>query len=531
MSGVAPRTDRIAESLFEHLCLDAGCAVNRSGDDQNGWDFLVEFPPPAHAGPPDTRPPALTCIVQIKSTQTSGKTVRIKLSNALKFAKNPLPCFTVLIQFAKDGKTATNYYLQHFTDPQIAQALKSGRQAHGKPTALNRITIPLRFTSAEQTPPDDLINRIARMVPGPATYGAAKAAYYEKVGYENGYGRGRFTFAKEHAEAFVDALLGKDTPVPVTRMFFHEERFGIVDPKAVFDGPGTIRFTPKPKTDCRVVVREPVSGEQIVLPGQVFTPGFAGLPEELRKIRIATEILEFTCGIGDGRNVKFGDFTASFGTKDPTDLDRLDQFAGLWAWFETGNLDLEVWLDGTRFLHGQIDAKTKDGKGYFRTLRRVTHALATFVDKNMRPPKMELSVADFADISTALDFIQIIEGVAVTVTMTTDLKTFPELKSYVTPIFLEFAGFVFFAIARYRVKSAVLQDHQATIELADPVISRRAVLPGTLADHAQFAREETAAVEAICGKAGEELVVCFVPEALAPPSSPLTCDGDGPKGG
>ncbi len=517
-SEVAPRTDRIAESLFERLCLDAGCAVNRSGDDQNGWDFLVEFPPPEHVGPPDRRPVALSCLVQIKSTTTSNQSVRIKLSNALKFAKNPLPCFTVLIQFAKNGKTPVHWYVQHFNDPQIAQALKSGRQAHGKKKAINRITIPVRFTTEEETQANDVVDCIARAVVNPAAYGAAKTAYAAKVGYENGYGRGKFSFAKEHTEAFVDALLGKDTPVPVTRMFFHEERFGIADPKAVFDGPGTLRITSKPKAECRVVVRDPATNEQIVLAGQIFAPGLSGLPEELQKIRIVTDILEFTCGVGEGRNVKFGDFTASFGTKDPTDLDRLDQFASLWAWFEAGPLELEVWLNGTRFLHGEIDADSKGHKGYFRTLRRVTHAFATFVDKAMRPPKMALSVADFSDISTALDFIRMIEGAGMTVTMTTDLQEFPTLQSYVTPVFLEFAGYLFLAVARYRVKHVVLQHGTASVELVDPVIYRKTILTGTYADHAEFSRQETAAVEAICGKAGEELVVSFVPEASAPPS-------------
>ena len=510
-----PRTDRIAEKLFERLCLDAGCAVNPSGDDQNGWDFIVEFPSPAHAGPPDTRPPALICLVQIKSTQTDTTSVRIKLSNALKFAKNPLPCFTVLIRFDKDGKTASQYYLQHFTDDQIAQALKSGRQAHTKKKgALNRTAIPLRFEPNDRTPPDELVSRIARTVPKPAEYAASKAAYYEKVGYENGRGGGTLSFASEHAEAFVDALLGKDTPVPVTRMFFHEERFGIVDPKAVFDSAGTIRITPEPRKECRVVVREPISNEQISLVGKVFVPGIPNLPEELRKIRIATDILDFTCGVGSGREVKFGDFTASFGTKDPTDIDRLDQFAGLWAWFESGPLELEVWLEGKRFLHGQIDANAKDHKGYFRVLRRVTHALATFVEKDARAPNMQFSVADFSDISTALDFIQIIEGAGVTVRMTTELETFPDLRSYVTPVFLEFAGFLFFAVARYRVKQTSIKDGTGTIELVEPVIHRKAVLAGTLAENHEFAREETRAVEKLCGQAGEQLVVSFQPEVL-----------------
>jgi len=512
----SPRTDRIAENLFERKCLDEGCTVNRVGDDQNGWDFIVEFPPLAHDGPVDTRPPALSCLVQIKSTQTESATVRIKLSNALKFAKNPLPCFTVLIVFSADGKTPSRYYLQHFHHDQITQALKSARQAHGSTSAApNRKTIPLRFGPEDVTAENDLVNRIARSVPNPSDYSALKSEFYRKVGYENGYGQGKITFASEHSAAFVDALLGKKSPVPVQRIFFHEERFGIANPKAVFDGPGTIHITPEPRTDCRVVLRPPGGSEQIVLSGKVFAPGIPNLPDEFRKIRIETDILEFTCGAGTGREVKFGDFSASFRTKDPTSIDRLDQFAGLWSWFENGPLDLEVWIAGKRFLNGQIDANAKENKGYFNQLRRVTHALATFVDKEMRPPNMTFALSEFGDISTALGFIQLQEGTGLTVNMRLTAGTFPDIRSYVTPLFLEFGGYLFFSVARYIVKGTTASGEDVTMDLSDPVIQRKSILVGTLADNAEFARDETRAVERLCAKDGEEVAMSFEPAMIA----------------
>gem|GEM_PF-5083961 len=454
--------------------------------------------------------------MQIKSTQSDSTSVRIKLSNALKFAKNALPCFTVLLMFAADGKTPRLWYLQHFHHDQITQALKSARQNHSsKCVALNRKTIPVRFAPEDIAAEDEIVDRIAGAIPNPSDYAAGKSEFYRKVGYENGYGRGKISFASKHTAAFVDALLGKKSPVPVQRFLFHEERFGISNPKAEFDGPGTIHIMPEPRTECRVIVRPPGGSDQIILPGKVFAPGIPNLPEEFRKIRIETDILEFTCGAGTGREVKFGDFSASFRTKDRTGIDRLDQFAGLWSWFESGPLDLEVWIDGKRFLNGQIEANATEGHGYFSQLRRVTHALAMFVDKEMRPPNMVFALSEFADISTALDFIQLQEGAGLTVNMKLTAGTFPDVKSYVTPLFLEFGSYLFFSVARYAVKKVTVSGEDVAIKLADPLIQRKAILVGTLADNAEFARDETRAVERLCAQDGEQVAMSFEPAMIA----------------
>lgn len=511
-----PRRDRLAVNLIEKLCFDVGCAVNSAEDDRNGWDLIVEFPVPPHRGPADTRLPALKCFVQVKSTQTDTASVRIKLSNALSLAKNPLPCFTVLVMYADDGKTPTKIYLQHFDKPQIARALKAARQAHADgEIALNQKSVTLGFTPEELTPESEVASRMVQAVPSPASYGAAKDAYVRDVGYESGYGRGKLSFALEHVDAFVDAMLGKETEVPVESISFRGERFGIIDPEPLFDGSGKIRITPKSMMDCRVVIRLPNTSDKIVLPGEIFVPGIPGLPDEYRKIRIRTDILEFTCGVGEERNVKFGDFTASFETDERTSIDRVDQFAALWSWFETGPLELELWVDGKRFIHGQIEAKDKQDQRYWRALRRVTRTFAKFVDKELRPPKMAFALSDFTDLSTALQFIGVIEGAAATLRVGTDVNEFPaDLRTYITPIFLEFGSVLFFAVAKYRIKEAVINNGVAVIELVDPTILRRSILPGTLANNAEFAREEIAAVEKLCAQKGEHLVASFQPEAL-----------------
>lgn len=517
-----PRTDLLAVGLVEKACQEAGCTVNRAYDDQHGWDLIVEYPVPTHSGPADTRPPALKCFVQVKSTVQSDKSsVTIKLSNALKLARNPLPCFTALVLYADDGKTPTGMYLQHFDKPQIAQALKAARQAHvDDETALNHKYVTLHFAPVEMTPAETLAKRMTAAVPTPGTYGAAKDRYANDVGYEDGYAKGKLSLAREHVGIFIEALLGKDVAVPIENMAVREQRFGIVNPKALFDSSGTLQVTPQPFKTCRVVVRHPATGEQIILPGDIFVPGIPDLPEEYHKMRVRTDLLEFTCGRGEGRNVAFGDFTASFGTEERTSIDRIDQLAALWSWLGAGALEIGLWVDGMRFLHGQIEAKTEQSEGYWKALRYVTKTLAGFVDKELRPVEMQFSLSDFFDLSKLLEFCGLIDGAGMTVNVSTELDVFPtDVQNYITPIFLEFGAVLFFAVGRYRIKNGLVGDSKLKIELIDPVIQRRAVLAGTLANNAEFAREETLAAEKECAAAGEYVVASFLPEALADSSN------------
>jgi hypothetical protein len=453
----------------------------------------------------------------VKSTQSHTASVRIKLSNGLKLAKNPLPCFTALVIYAADGKTPTKIYLQHFDQPQIAQALKSARQAHvDGNTALNRKTITLNFTPDELTPENEFVSRMLNAIPAPAIYGSTKNAFVSSVGYENGFAKGKLSFSREHVGDFIDAMLGKGVQVPVKNMSVHEQRFGIVDAKAKLDGSGKIQVTPKPFKACQVVVRHPELGEQIVLQGDLFVPGIPNLPEEYRRMRVRTDILEFTCGLAEDRKVAFGDFAISFDTEARTSIDRINQFATLWSWIGPDPLELELWIDGTRFLHGQVETNANEDKAYWRALHLVTSALAKFVDKELRPPNLEFALSDFSPLKPLIEFAELIRGAGITMRFGIDGEFPIDLRSYITPIFFELGTVLFFAVARYTLKNAVVAGHSVTLELANPVLYRKTILTGSLADNAEFAREATRAVERSCQESGEEIVFGFLPDALQP---------------
>ena len=72
------RLPKWAEVAIELQCIAAGAIVHPPEDDQNGWDYLVEFPPEKHPGPPDTHPAAKSAFIQIKSKKAASPVAALR---------------------------------------------------------------------------------------------------------------------------------------------------------------------------------------------------------------------------------------------------------------------------------------------------------------------------------------------------------------------------------------------------------------------------------------------------------------------
>ena len=81
-------TGRPAQDEFKLLCSLAGLTCNRSEEDDHGWDFMIEFPPPRDSSQPlDKAAGPRQALVQVKSTQGQLPRTRMKVSNAFKLSK------------------------------------------------------------------------------------------------------------------------------------------------------------------------------------------------------------------------------------------------------------------------------------------------------------------------------------------------------------------------------------------------------------------------------------------------------------
>ncbi len=286
------------------MCNAAGVVGNRVCDDQNGWDFLVEFPPVASDQPADLGPPGQSCFVQIKSSRSRRKSCNFKLSNAIRFAQHALPCFTVLLVFDGDAVEPSEIYVQHFWSDQIRAALEAARRAHlDGIAALHQVVFPVRFSDYERCPRDEVISRIEAAITavGPR-YPAAKVQLAQTVGYEDGWGAGSFTLAEGvDPETLVDLMLGRVEDVPISAFELRDARFGLKGPAVTPNSPGRLSVDPTPLESCLVTVSPMQGGEELSLKGDVYVPGIPDLPEHLRKIRIQAGVLEVTLKPSGGK--------------------------------------------------------------------------------------------------------------------------------------------------------------------------------------------------------------------------------------
>jgi len=288
---MAPRSSikrlaRFAETSFANLCADAGVLCNESQEDENGWDYLAEFPPDAAVGPADTHPPAKRAFVQIKSTRNNRPSCAVKLSNALKAAQSRDPWFVVLMT---ETRAKPKIYAVHIWGDLIEKSLKAVRQATIDKKQLNqrRLTINLGDRDLHT---DDLIdwmrNEINSVTP---EYSDAKRAIYETVGYADGHGTAKVTFVVDNAKQIFDEFLGLGNGLLVSRFTYTPARFGLSDTRPLIDikEEGRLTVSPTAAGDCELRVRGAQPGPAISFPAKIYTLGMPWLPFEEQRFRVS----------------------------------------------------------------------------------------------------------------------------------------------------------------------------------------------------------------------------------------------------
>jgi hypothetical protein len=228
------RQGRHGEWKFGELCqaqnAKADAVVNRAKDDQHGWDHILDIVPnPKPNLPADLQSHLLQCFVQIKTTNTKKATTHLKLSNAVKAAKSPFPCFVFLLQYKEDLENPI-ILGRHIWESEISHWLKRARETERSARKeLNKQTVTMSFSEKDQlwvNPVDWIIERIKES--GGDDYSVAKTGIVKTVGYENLSGEGTFTIGPLNSrdEVVLHELgLVEDLPVSEFRLF--DLRFGI----------------------------------------------------------------------------------------------------------------------------------------------------------------------------------------------------------------------------------------------------------------------------------------------------------------
>lgn len=452
-----PRSDVLAEDIFRGLCSKADVTRNRAEDDQAGWDYFVEFAPSRAEIPADLRPAPHRCKVQVKSSINRRANSTIKLSNALRFAEEGLPCFIVHVAFTTPACTSWTIYVRHFWTPMMAQALREARARSVAGLPLHSKRLAVTMTRGEAVADDDVLDALLRQMSDiGGDYAGQKRELARGLGYENGSGTGEFVLARSDFSELTKLHLGLVDEVPIESFTYTDRRFNIPAPP-VRHGPGKISITPT-TAPCVATLRRPGSSDEVSWPGTVFSALFDHLPPEERCARVQAGPLSLTIHV-DGR-AKFA-VEMDFGEKvGPAELSRRLSFR---SWEPSTTHEITIFNEGRALDVGPIryERPPKDTERWARA-RNAFSTLMRVVPAERLPAEFCLSLNEVWRATEGLEQFAGMIDAAGSIKATLGgipPEAFEGLRTLIIPFAVSIGGFQFIAVTEREVDSlAVAND-------------------------------------------------------------------------
>jgi len=390
-----------AEDRFSGLCAAAGVTRNKSTQDRSGWDYIIQFPSPETPGvPADMLPGEDSARVQVKSKEKGRPTTSMKLTNALRFAKDPAPCFLILF-LASNQCEPVRIYAKHFWVGEMEAALRRARLAdqQGR-TDLHKIMLSIRFEDKDDHS-TDLLSWIAATIRAKAgRYAETKSALGRNLGFEDGFIHGTISFAAEDLGALVDHQIGLTSAAPITDITIKQRRFGIDARKPIFSGKPDFTHLRSHPAPCRVRIRT-FDGADIWLEGDLFLPTMAGVPLELRKLRVVADFLEIIISGSREGSVNF-----AFNGTDQRTIPGLRALIDVARRAENGPLNIQISSEGRPNLPVTVAIPSSWDKDQLQQLSNVVACLEA-VTAGILPTNPTLS---FVEIYAAWNAIVAFNG-------------------------------------------------------------------------------------------------------------------------
>lgn len=295
-------TDRIgkfSETIFMSLCEKNDAVCNPSTDDQHGWDFIVEIPAIADPKlPPDKQPQIIRILAQIKATKINSRSVRIKLSNALKMVESDLPCFLFLFWHNKYDCDTYKIFAIHVWQDLIERILKKARESEKiEPENLHKKYIHIRFGEEDEVNERDVVRWIKNTVGGIGrSYAEEKSYIYNNIGYENRKITGEFIIGplQNVQEKIVEHEIGLLDSLPVREFTIFDDRFGIRSSRPkIYSDEGEIKID-LPELDEIIFRVTSQSGREIEIPATIRIPRIVPFNHRSFKMRIKAGFIDLT---------------------------------------------------------------------------------------------------------------------------------------------------------------------------------------------------------------------------------------------
>ena len=292
--------------------------INEAMRDRYGWDHYYEFyakPNQSSSTFPLEMPPAaLSCKVQVKGTRRKVKSVRVRLSNLLRFVQEPIPCFIVVVRFHRDNDEPEEVYVIHVWDEIISKVLeqvfrldKPGKQS------LHKKWLSVDLLSEHRISPpwkDTFCAKIANCAGEDLlSYATRKAQLNQSVGFVDPAISVKLNFQAPTKEQLFERLARVGVGLEAIDFFGFQAsriRFGleIPDPSLGASDKGQISIVPSaPDEGWKLQSLDNQNSDPIELSCIVRSSAraFAFLPQDYWLLRIETEFLNVVLGLATNK--------------------------------------------------------------------------------------------------------------------------------------------------------------------------------------------------------------------------------------
>ena len=333
---------RSAEKRFSTLCSDLGVTCNPAIEDDHGWDHVVQFPHETVVGVSADMQPRLPAVfVQTKSHEADGLTVTMKLSNAVKFATSPNPCFVALATLPADSDVAT-WHAVHVWGELLERILRRAREESRDGTSeadINKKTFSFTMTGADLHHGQSILPWIAETVRRIGTnYAAAKTAIVPPPSLVGAIKIGPLSSIDE----LIDHTIGLTSDIPVQGFEMGARRLDVDIPLPLpVQGGGTYRASMQahPVATADIRMRGP-DGNVVDLVADVIVPPNLGLTAESYRYRFRAANLDIVWSPSGAATIR-----GHFDEQERTSPQELKKTLSFVRWAGKGDIDVRVTIE------------------------------------------------------------------------------------------------------------------------------------------------------------------------------------------
>lgn len=354
---------KLGEKELSKWATQMDCTINKSIEDEEGWDFIIEFPPDFSPDgeplPLDKVDSPLKCWIQVKSTDDSLGKRSVNLRNWLRLVKTPYPAFFLVVEF--NGKDEPQKaFLVHIGEEYIRKVLKRLRKAgFKKQDKLHKKKMQLTYDTNNEILSlngEGLKSSIKKYVESTDVYMGWKKRLVEEVGYENGGYEMKTTIIlpdgenTDPLEPFIDLSLGLISHLETTRVEVKDMRFGIEAPELtkIFTKKGILTVDNEPVSKGLIIFRLDDYSKEVKIQVDLFIPtGFRfELDHHYWKVRFTAPFFNLVFNLSNNKgtlNFKWPQFDEKYNLED---LLKISQIMLLLHQAETKDREIysEIWV-------------------------------------------------------------------------------------------------------------------------------------------------------------------------------------------